>query len=249
MEILTGFLIALAIGITGVGGGVITTPVLMLFFGVSPVRSVGTSLLFAALVKLLVVPVYLYRGLVSFRILGWMLLGGLPGVLAGGVLLKRMHSAGQNSLLYLVLGGAIAATAAFNLYRTWRGKTTRNVQNRSAWLPFLMLPIGAEVGFSSAGAGAMGTLALFSTTNLTSGQVVGTDVVFGLALSLAGGAMQFSAGNYDGAILLKLIAGGALGAILGANLVSILPSRGLRVALSLWLISLGIQLCWSNIAR
>src|SRR5438105_10233895 len=72
MEFAAGFLIALAIAVTGVGGGVITAPVLMLFFGMPPAQSVGTSLLFAALVKLLVVPVYLYRRLVSFRILGLM---------------------------------------------------------------------------------------------------------------------------------------------------------------------------------
>lgn len=87
-EFLAGFLIALAIALTGVGGGVITAPVLMLFFGVLPARDVGTSLLFAAIIKLLVVPVYMRRGLVNYGILGWMVLGGLPGVLAGGALLK-----------------------------------------------------------------------------------------------------------------------------------------------------------------
>src|SRR5437763_743046 len=119
MEFVAGFLIALAIAVTGVGGGVITAPVLMLFFGMAPAQSVGTSLLFAALVKLLVVPVYLYRRLVNRRVLALMLLGGLPGVLAGGLYLKHLHSTGKDGLLYLVLGGTIAATAAFNLYRSW----------------------------------------------------------------------------------------------------------------------------------
>src|SRR5438477_12039395 len=121
MEFAAGFLIALAIAVTGVGGGVITAPVLMLFFKMPPAQSVGTSLLFAALVKLLVVPVYLYRRLVSFRILGLMLLGGLPGVVAGGAFLKHLHATGKDGVLYLALGGTIAAMAAFNLYRSWRG--------------------------------------------------------------------------------------------------------------------------------
>ena len=249
MEFIAGFLIALAIAVTGVGGGVITAPVLMLFFGVPPARSVGTSLLFAAIIKLLVVPVYMYRGLVNYRVLGWMLLGGLPGVIAGGALLKHLHAGGKDNVLYLALGLTIAATAAFNLYRTWRKGTLVAVRDRARWLPFLMLPVGAEVGFSAAGAGALGTIALFATTNLTAAEVVGTDVLFGLGLSLAGGGMQLSAGNYDSAILLRLIVGGAFGALLGANLTAFLPSKGLRVALSLWLMSLGLQLCWSNLAR
>src|SRR5438046_405739 len=189
MEFVAGFLIALAIAITGVGGGVITAPVLMLFFGMAPAQSVGTSLLFAALVKLLVVPVYLYRRLVNYRILGLMLLGGLPGVVAGGAVLKQLHATGKDGVLYVALGGTIAAMAAFNLYRTWRNTSAQSTRERSSWLPAIMLPIGAEVGFSSAGAGALGTLALFSTTNLKPAEVVGTDVVFGLALSLVGGGI------------------------------------------------------------
>lgn len=249
MEFVAGFLIALAIAITGVGGGVITAPVLMLFFGMAPAPSVGTSLLFAAFVKLLVLPVYLYRRLVNYRVLGLMLLGGVPGVLAGGLYLKHLHSTGKDGLLYLVLGGTIASMAAFNVYRSWSRTAERAVRERSSWLPAIMLPIGAEVGFSSAGAGALGTLALFSTTNLKPSEVVGTDVVFGLVLSLLGGGMQLSAGNYDGTVLAHLVAGGAFGALLGANLTALLPSRALRVGLSLWLMSLGIQLCWSTLTR
>lgn len=249
MEFVAGFLIALAIALTGVGGGVITAPVLMLFFGVPPARSVGTSLLFAAIIKVLVVPTYMYRGLVNYRVLGWMLLGGLPGVIAGGAVLKYLHTGGKDSVLYLALGITIALTAALNLYRTWRMGVPRAVRDRSTWLPFLMLPVGAEVGFSAAGAGALGTLALFATTNLAAAEVVGTDVLFGLGLSLTGGGMQWTSGNYDSAILMRLVVGGAFGALLGANLTAFLPSKGLRVALSLWLMSLGVQLCWSTLAH
>src|SRR5205085_3903392 len=111
-------------------------------------------------------PVYLYRRLVNYRILGLMLVGGLPGVLVGGALLKHLHAIGKDGVLYVALGSTIAAMAAFNLYRSWRNTTAQTVRDRSSWLPAIMLPIGAEVGFSSAGAGALGTLALFSTTNL-----------------------------------------------------------------------------------
>ena len=91
---------------------------------------------------------------------------------------------------------------------------------------------------------------LSSPTNatITTGQVVGTDVLFGLGLSLAGGGISFAAGNYQAALALKMSVGGILGAFVGANLLSILPARPLRVALSLWLVSLGGQLCWRAVA-
>jgi uncharacterized membrane protein YfcA len=90
MEIVLGFLIAVLIGLTGVGGGVITAPALILFLGVSPAESVGTALLFTAIVKLVAAPVYLARKQVNFRILGLLLAGGLPGVLAGSYFLARL---------------------------------------------------------------------------------------------------------------------------------------------------------------
>ena len=247
MEFVTGFLIALAIGLTGVGGGTITAPVLMLFFGLPPAQAVGTALTFTAAVKLLAAPLHFYRGHVNFRVLGYLFLGGLPGVLVGSLLLDHMTSTGRNGLLSVVLGATIVITALINLFRMSRPAGPRPEKDRVGWLTALALPIGAEVGFASAGAGALGTLALFSLTSLTAAQVVGTDLTFGLGLSLVGGGIQFSAGNYDGAMLVKLIAGGLAGALVGTHLAGVLPSRVLRAALCVWLVTLGGQLCWTGI--
>jgi uncharacterized membrane protein YfcA len=90
----------------------------------------------------------------------------------------------------------------------------------------------------------MGSLALLNLTRLTPAQVVGTDMVFGLVLSLLGGGLHFSAGHYDATILPKLIIGGVVGALMGATLSSIVPARPLRLGLSVWLATLGAQLCW-----
>jgi len=81
-------------------------------------------------------------------------------------------------------------------------------------------------------------------TTLSAAEVVGTDVLFGLGLSLAGGGISLGLGNYQAALLLKLSIGGILGAFAGANLLTVLPSRPLRFVLSLWLVSLGAELCW-----
>jgi hypothetical protein len=78
--------------------------------------------------------------------------------------------------------------------------------------------------------------------------VVGTDVLFGLGLSLAGGGISLGAGNISGVLAWKLSLGGVAGAFVGANLLSLIPSRPLRVVLSLWLVSLGAQLCWRAFA-
>jgi uncharacterized protein len=247
MEIVLGFLIAVAIGVTGVGAGIITAPVLILFMHVPPAHAVGTALAFGVAVKLLVVPMQLYRKQVHFRILGYMLAGGLPGVILGSLILTNLNTPSRQGILYAALGSTIVVMAAVNLYRLWLRPAREGTRDRSHWLPLITFPIGAEVGFSSAGAGAMGSLVLLAITPLTAAQVVGTDLFFGLCVSLVGSGFQLTAGNYDAAILTKLVIGGLFGAFAGTYVASIAPQRVFRVALSLWLISLGIQLCWSGV--
>jgi uncharacterized membrane protein YfcA len=249
MEIVLGFLIAVAIGITGVGAGIITAPVLILFFHLPPAHAVGTALAFGVAVKLLVVPMQLYRKQVHFRILGYMLAGGLPGVLIGSMLLAKLNTPGRQPILFALLGSTIVLMAALNLYRLWLRPTQLPIRDRSRWLPFITLPIGAEVGFSSAGAGALGSLVLLAITPLTAAEVVGTDLFFGLCLSLVGSGFQMTAGNYETVILTRLVIGGLLGAVAGTSLAAVAPQRTFRVALSLWLITLGIQLCWSGVKQ
>jgi hypothetical protein len=246
MEIVLGFIIAVAIGVTGVGAGVITAPVLILFLHVPPARAVGTALVFSTAVKLLVVPMQVYRKQVDYRILGYLLAGGIPGVLAGSLILAHFNAKGSQGILYAALGSTIVVMAALNLYRIWL-RPGRGTKDLSRWLPALALPIGAEVGFSSAGAGAIGSLALLWMTPLSAARVVGTDLFFGLCLSMIGGGFQLSAGNYNLAILTQLIIGGVFGAFAGTYLAAITPQRAFRIVLSLWLITLGVQLCWSGV--
>src|SRR3954465_10160013 len=101
MEILAGFFIALAIGVTGVGAGSITAPILILFFHQSASDAVTTALVFGTVVKLIATPIYFSRGHVNFRILKFMALGGLPAVVAGSLLLKSLD---QKALSRPVLG-------------------------------------------------------------------------------------------------------------------------------------------------
>ena len=246
LEIALGFGIALAIGLTGVGAGVLTAPALLLLLGMPPKTAVGTALIFGGVVKLIAAPNYLWRKQVDFKVLAWMAAGGMPGVLLGTILLDHVLRA-SSALLYGVLGVIIVVSAALNIWRMWSAKRNEPTKDRRQWLPAVTFPIGLEFGFSSAGAGALGTIAVMGLTTLASAQVVGTDVFFGLILSLVGGGWQFTTGNYDSAVLLRLLAGGVAGSFIGSQLSAVLPSRPLRFALSLWLTVVGGQLCYRSL--
>ncbi len=252
MPYLVGFFIAALVGLTGVGAGSLTAPMLILFFGMAPAESVGTALVFGAVTKVAVVPVYVARKQVSLRVLALLCAGGVPGVLAGSLLLERLDLKKQESSLFLVLGATVLVTALYSLYRSTRGSSAPGKdevvpRDHAGFLPFLAAAIGAEVGFSSAGAGALGSLALLCLTPLTPAQVVGTDLSFGLFLSVIGGGFHIASGHYDSMMLVKLIVGGLAGSFTGAWLAGILPPRPLRIVLCVALASLGAELCWRAI--
>jgi uncharacterized membrane protein YfcA len=247
-ELLVGFLIAAGVGLTGVGAGSLLAPILMLFFRVPPAEAVGTALAFSAVIKLTIAPVYIIRKQIHYPTLLRLCCGGVPGVLVGVFAMDLLDAKHHRGTLFMIIGGLVASMAIYNLTRSFGKKVgARPMADRSWCLPFIAAGIGAEVGFSSAGAGALGSVALLNLTPLNPAKVVGTDVMFGLALSLLGGGFHLSAGHYQSAILIRLISGGIAGALIGANLLSVLPSRPLRVALSAWLTFLGAQLCWQGL--
>jgi uncharacterized membrane protein YfcA len=176
-----------------------------------------------------------------------MVIGGLPGVLIGGKLLVSVSKSVDQHMLYLILGLTILVAAILNVVRLVRMKGMSGTGNSPRWLAPLMFPVGAEVGFSSAGSGALGSLALLGLTNLEAPQVVGTDLAFGLILSVVGSGIQIVAGNFNGLVLEQLLIGGVIGALLGALLANKIPSRPLKWALAVWLACLGFQLFYRGI--
>lgn len=246
MELLLGFVIAVLIALTGVGAGTMTAPLLILFLHVPVAVAIGSALAYSAAVKLLVVPVRIWRGQVAWRILGIMLITGVPGVVLGTVLFHRALLVGTNKFwLYLALGAMISFSSAWHIYRHFRpAALPASGPTRPGWLATSMFPVGLEVGFSSSGAGALGTLALLGLTRLDANQVVGTDLAFGLCLALIGGGLHLAAGGLDSGLLVRLIAGGVAGAIAGNSVAPRIPQRTFRLALSLWLLIIGFQLCW-----
>lgn len=247
MQYVIGFFIALFIALTGVGAGTVTVPVLVLFLGVPSSVAVGIGLMFATAVKLILVPAQIARRNVAWRTLAFMLAGGVPGVIIGSLFLKHLVTAGSQNLLNALLGSILVATASWQIFVFFRPLQPNAAQrNRSPLLAWLMLPVGVEVGFSSAGAGALGSAALLSLTPLLPAQVVGTDIAFGFIVSLIGsGAHWFShASNMD--LLIHLIEGGVVGAITGTIVSTRVPRRHLRFALWVWLLILGGQFLFNS---
>jgi uncharacterized protein len=247
MQYVIGFLIALFIALTGVGAGTITVPVLILFLGVPAPVAVGIGLMFASAVKLILVPSQIMRRNVEWRTLGFMLAGGVPGVIVGSLFLKHLVTVGPQTTLNALLGAILVTTASWQIYVFFRPlKQNENQRDRSRLLAWLMLPVGAEVGFSSAGAGALGSAALLSLTPLLPAQVVGTDIAFGFIVSLIGsGAHWFShTSNLD--LLIRLIEGGVGGAIVGTIVSTRVPRKQLRFALWVWLLFLGGQFLFNS---
>ncbi|RIH88887.1 Sulfite exporter TauE/SafE [Meiothermus luteus] len=239
MEILIGFLIAVAIGLSGVGGGTLTAPVLLLFLDVPVEVAVGTALLYAFFAKIPAGLVYLRQGQVDRRTLGLLLLGGIPAAAVGSLALGALKS--QRELVLVVIGATVLLCALANLYLTFR-KDFRPKVLRPVWLVLGAAFIGLEMGFSSAGAGALGTLLLLSGTRLGPKAVVGTDIWFGLGLGLVGGGLHAALGQVDPTLLLKLGLGGLLGSLTGALLAQHVAQRPFRVGLLFWLIFVGSHL-------
>jgi len=246
MEILAGFLIALAIGITGVGAGSITAPILILFFHQSASDAVTTALVFGTVVKLIATPIYLSRGHVSFRVLKFMALGGLPAVLIGSLLLKSLDQKALSRPVLGIVGITVLITAGGTLWRS----LTPKIESKPVplkILPWIIAPIGFEVGFSSAGAGALGTVVLMRFTALTTAEVVGTDLAFGLLLSIFAGGIHASMTGVPWAMLWKLLAGGIPAVLIGTQLVRVVSPRKMRLVLCVWLVYIGGQLAWRGI--
>lgn len=239
-----GFVVGIAVGATGVGAGILTVPLLVLLAGKSAVESVGAALLFSTIIKILATARYQCRGCVDWRTVGALSLGGVPGVLAGSLLLKELDEA---SLRYALLGvgATVTVTAALSLTKSWRQAPNEK------WLPkplsFISFLLGIQVGFSSSGAGALGCIALFQFTPLSSSVVVGTDLAYGLILSATGGLMHITFMGWQTPLLVQLLTGGVAGVLAGTYLATTVSTQRLRQIILFWAAVLGAVMVYRTL--
>jgi hypothetical protein len=227
---------------TGMGGGSLMAPALILLLRVPAAEAVGTALLFATATKLVAGPVYIFRKQVDWRTLFRLLLGGLPGVLIGSIILSRLSKQNLEPVVLTIVGSVIVVIAGLTLAKMLWGPRMIAGHDRPRWLPIGTFPIGLEVGFSSAGAGAMGSLLLMHATTLPASTIVGTDMLFGWAVAGLGGGMHMALGEVNWTMVTKLLVGGVFGAATGSWIASWVPSRALRLAMTVFLVILGGQL-------
>ncbi|MDR7096088.1 sulfite exporter TauE/SafE family protein [Hydrogenophaga laconesensis] len=254
--ILAGFAVGLIVGLTGVGGGSLMTPILIFFFGVKPYLAVGTDLLFAAFTKMGGTLSLARQKLVPWRVVAQLSAGSLPAAVLTLLVLRHLGptSAAVQSLMTNTLGVALLLTAAAMLYKTVRGRQLprhlpqsqldRATHARHWSLPVLFgAVIGTLVTLTSVGAGAIGVsvlLLLFPLLPLP--RIVAADIAYAVPLTLVAGLGHASLGSVDWPLLVKLLAGSLPGIWLGTRLMRHTPERLVRSALSVLLAYAGTKL-------
>jgi uncharacterized membrane protein YfcA len=245
MHLALGFLIALAVGLTGIGGGSFTVPALLLIVGLPAGEAVGTAFVFAGVLRLIAAPFYLLRRHVHSRYFRLMLIGAIPGLVLGITALRLLAHTGNSPVVVIILGLLLTFTSGLSFVP--RAQNPNFVVKNSRWLPWLAFPIGIESGFSSAGAGALGTVLLLNYSEMAPAQVVGTDIIFGLVLAAIGSAVHWTFGSISTPVLLQLLAGGIPGVVIGCVLAKKVPAQKLKLVVAAVALVAGLQLVWSGV--
>jgi uncharacterized membrane protein YfcA len=248
----TGLLIGILVGMTGMGGGALMTPILILVFGFKPTLAVGTDILHGAVFKSFGAVQHRVLGTVHARLTFWMLLASAPMSLVGVEVadwLERTHGGGVESASAKVIGAALVLGGLGLLAKTF---VPRGVQPDDA--PFLLSPrdrvialtLGATggfiVGLTSVGSGTFFALVMLAVFPLTAVKIVGTDIFHAAALLWVAGISHLIHGNVDLEAMGWLLLGSIPGIIAGSRITVRVPERSLRVALATVLAASGVRL-------
>lgn len=252
----SGFLVGLIVGVTGVGGGSLMTPLLVLFFGISPATAVGTDLLYAAITKSVGGWVHSKNGTVQWGIVGLLSLGSLPAALFTIALFKYLGLDEQSlkGLITGVLSVALLLTAAALLFKDRILKLAQQDEGTVSLLHHRHLKgatiatgvvVGVLVTISSIGAGVLGTVALlFLYPRLTTAKVVGTDIAHAVPLTAIAGLGHFALGTVDLVLLGSLLLGSLPGIWVGSHLSARVPEKVLRPLLATMLFAIGLRMAF-----
>lgn len=249
-----GLVVGFAVGLTGIGGGALMTPLLHLGFGVPITTAVGTDLFYAALTKSSSVYVHGRAGTVDWRIVALLAAGSVPGAVLTVLAVKLLGLNGEHfeSLILGTLSAAVLATAALILLRAPLTRLLGQVRFprcltdsrcRSVLTVIGGLGIGVLVTLTSVGAGVLGTtLVLLLYPAMTAARVVGTELAHAVPLTLVAGFGHLSLGTVDFALLGSLLLGSIPGAYFGSRLGTRLSDRVLRPVLAVMLGYIGWRL-------
>lgn len=238
---LSGLLVGMLVGMTGVGGGSLMTPLLILLFGIRPETAVGTDLLYASATKTVGTTVHGIAGSVDWGVVWRLALGSLPGTTATIYCLSLLGpwSPAINAFITTVLGVALLLTVVALLFRQTilRISAARMPEmnaERTTWLTVVTgFVLGVLVSISSVGAGALGVTALiFLYPRLPMARIVGSDIAHAVPLTLVAGLGHWLLGGLDQMLLGSLLVGSIPGIVIGSMVATRVPEGFLRVLLA-----------------
>ena len=257
---LAGLVVGIAVGATGVGGGSLMTPILILFYGVSPSVAVGSDLIYASISKAFGVGLHSRNGSLDWKLVGWMSAGSVPAAVLTLVLLHQLPAGPQvDQLIKMTLSIAIVLTAAFTIFQepitrllprppvtlagdgSFRGQRTLTVVCGAL--------IGALVTISSVGAGVIGMMMLLLLYPRHEPiRLVGSDLAHAVLITAIAGAGHAGLGKVDWPMLASLLVGALPGIYVGTRIGFRLNPRVLKRVISALLIFVGATMLWKALS-
>lgn len=248
---LSGFFVGLLVGQTGMGGGSLMTPLLVLFFGVHPATAVGTDLMYASVTKTVGTLVHGLNHTVDWRIVGRLASGSVPATFLTLAVLSQVSTSGPGTAraISLVLGLMLLLTSLSLVFRrqflTWAGPALERISERQSLRLTVLIGVvlGVLVTISSVGAGALGVTALLLLyPRARMSVIVGSDIAHAVPLTLVAGVGHWYLGAMDWALLTSLLSGSIPGIVLGSYLSAHVPDGVLRPVLAVTLVLVGGRL-------
>jgi uncharacterized membrane protein YfcA len=240
--IAAGALIGFLVGLTGMGGGSLTTPFLILVLHLRPVFAVGTDLVYASITKLVGTGTHLRQRTIDLRVGGYVIAGAVPAALAG-VFTVNALGAHADDFVRRMLGIALVLVALSVIVRQVFKLSPRQHRNR----PWLTVLVGAVVGYlvgvTSVGSGTlMMAVLLLAYRILPSDKLVGTDIFYGFVISAVAGLAHIGAGHVEWNIVVSLLIGSIPGVWIGSKLSARTPANVLRPVLAGVLLLSGLKM-------
>jgi uncharacterized membrane protein YfcA len=260
--VLAGFAVGILVGLTGVGGGSLMTPLLILFFGLHPTTAVGTDLLFAATTKSAGTWVHGLNQTIDWRVVGRLAAGSVPMTVLTMIFLSKVNiaSEGTTDLITVVLAFALIITACSLVFRTWLlarySSRIGNIPDKRVLILTVVMGgiLGVLVTLTSVGAGAIGITALILLyPQLPTARIVGSDIAHAVPLTFVAGIGHWFLGSTDLGVFISLILGSVPGIFLSSHLAPRVPEMALRILLAGILFIVAVKLsvdvhhhAWSN---
>jgi uncharacterized membrane protein YfcA len=250
--VLFGLGVGVLVGATGMGGGSLMTPLLIIVFGIQPVVAVGTDLAYAAVTKTVGGWQHFRRGTVFPRLALWLAVGSCPGALAGVWLLDKLrHAIGKDFDTFmlcsiagalLLIGGLILGRSLIRRVQAGERGAFRMERRHKVAAVALGAFVGFVLGITSAGSGTLISIGLIMGFRLTPRRVVGTDVAHAAVLLWVAALAHLVAGNIDFGLAGTILVGSIPGVWIGTHVAMRVPERGLRPALGIVLLASGLGL-------